>query len=50
MLYEVITDLYAKIGNKDKSDYYKNLIVNKFPDSKYAQYLVNPNYFIELEA
>jgi len=43
-------DLYAKVGNKTKSDYYKNLITREYPDSKYAQYLINPNYFIELEA
>lgn len=48
--YFELWDLYAKIGNQTKSNYYKNLIVNTYPDSKYAQYLINPNYFIELEA
>ncbi|PTN10589.1 tetratricopeptide repeat protein [Mangrovibacterium marinum] len=48
--YFELWDLYAKIGNRSKSDYYKQLIVNGYPNSKYAQYLVNPNYFIELEA
>ena len=43
-------DLYAKQNNQEKADYYKNLIISKFPDSKYAKYLLNPNYFIELEA
>lgn len=43
-------DLYTKQGDKEKSDYYKNLVVSKYPDSKYAKYLQNPNYFIELEA
>lgn len=43
-------DLYHKQNDQEKSDYYKNLIVSKYPDSKYAKYLVNPNYFIELEA
>jgi tetratricopeptide (TPR) repeat protein len=43
-------DLYTKQNNSEKADYYKNLIISKFPDSKYAKYLLNPNYFIELEA
>ena len=43
-------DLYTKQNNQEKADYYKNLIVSKFPDTKYAKYLLNPNYFIELEA
>ncbi|HKJ42833.1 MAG TPA: tetratricopeptide repeat protein, partial [Sunxiuqinia sp.] len=48
--YFELWDLYKKVGNQEKSDYYKNLIINNFPDSKYAKYLVNPNFFIELEA
>ncbi len=43
-------DLYTKQNNQEKADYYKNLITSKFPESKYAKYLQNPNYFIELEA
>ncbi len=43
-------DLYDLMGNKERSDYYRNLIISQFPDSKYAQYLINPNYFIEMEA
>ncbi len=43
-------DLYELMGNKQKSDYYRSLIITGFPDSKYAQYLVNPNYFVEMEA
>ena len=43
-------DLYTKLNDKEKSDYYKSLIVSKYPETKYAKYLLNPNYFIELEA
>jgi tetratricopeptide (TPR) repeat protein len=43
-------DLYKKLPNQEKADVYKNLVVSKYPDSKYAKYLLNPNYFIELEA
>lgn len=43
-------DLYTKQNNPERADYYKNLITGKYPASKYAKYLLNPNYFIELEA
>lgn len=43
-------DLYELMGNAEKSEMYKNLIISRYPDSKYAQYLVNPNFFNELEA
>ena len=48
--YFELYDLYNKMTNQEKSDYYKNLIVLNYPDSKYAKFLLNPNYFIELEA
>ncbi len=48
--YFELYDLYNKMNNQEKSDYYKNLIISQYPDSKYAKYLLNPNYFIELEA
>lgn len=43
-------DLYNKQNNQERADYYKNLIIGKYPDSKYAKYLQNPNYFVDLEA
>jgi tetratricopeptide (TPR) repeat protein len=43
-------DLYELMGDKQKSDYYRNAIITRFPESKYAQYLLNPNFFIEMEA
>jgi tetratricopeptide (TPR) repeat protein len=43
-------DLYELMGDRQKSDYYKNAIISQFPNSNYAQYLVNPNFFIEMEA
>jgi len=43
-------DLYDIIGDQQKSDYYKKLIISQFPDSKFAQYLINPNFFVEMEA
>ncbi len=43
-------DLYELMGDKQKSDYYRNLIISQFPTSNYAQYLINPNFFIEMQA
>ena len=48
--YFELWDLYTKQNNQEKTDFYKNLITGKYPDSKYAKYLLNPNYFIEQEA
>lgn len=43
-------DLYELMGDHEKANYYRNLLINNFPESKYAQYLVNPNFFVEMEA
>ena len=43
-------DLYELMGDKQKSDSYRNLIITQFPESNYAQYLINPNFFIEMQA
>uniref|UniRef100_UPI003216D47B type IX secretion system periplasmic lipoprotein PorW/SprE n=1 Tax=uncultured Draconibacterium sp. TaxID=1573823 RepID=UPI003216D47B len=43
-------DSYELLNNKPKSDYYRNLIISGYPESKFAQYLINPNFFIEMEA
>jgi tetratricopeptide (TPR) repeat protein len=43
-------DLYELMGNSERSNHYRNLIISQFPDSKYAQYLQNPNFFVEMEA
>lgn len=43
-------DLYELMGDRQKSEYYRDLIISQFPESKYAQFLLNPNYFNELQA
>jgi lipopolysaccharide biosynthesis regulator YciM len=43
-------DDYELMSNHDKSLYYRNLIIERFPKSKYARFLQNPNFFAELEA
>lgn len=37
------------IGNSEQSDYYKQLILSQFPDSRSAKIISNPNYFKEIE-
>jgi len=41
--------LYDGIGNKEKAAYYKDLLINNYPESDYAKLLLDPNYFKELE-
>ena len=43
-------DLYELIGDAAKAAEYRNLIIGRFPESKYAQYLLNPNFFDDLQA
>jgi len=40
-------DLYKSLGKPDSSNYYRDLILQKYPNSNYAKYLVNPNFFVE---
>jgi len=47
--YYYLYELYREINNEARSEYYKNLIISKFPDSNYTGILTNPNYFKELE-
>ncbi len=44
-LYRIYTDL----ENKEKSDYYKNLILTKYPETDFAKLLINPNYYLEVQ-
>ncbi len=43
-------DLYELMGDHAKAQSYRDLIISRFPNSKYARYLQNPNYFMELVA
>lgn len=45
LLYKICKDA----GNNSKANVYKNLIINKFPESKYAKLLQDPNYIKELQ-
>lgn len=41
---------YTTLNNSSLSSKYKNLIISKYPQSKYALYLLNPKYLIELQS
>src|SRR5690606_18317998 len=36
--------MYAEMGNAGKSEYHKNVLLTKYPDSDYAKVILNPNY------
>lgn len=42
--------LYKKTSNQNKADYYKELIIIQYPDSKYAKIIQDPNFFNKLMA
>ena len=42
--------LYLSLGNSARAEYYKNIILNDYPDSDYSKLIRNPNYIKELEA
>jgi tetratricopeptide (TPR) repeat protein len=48
-LYMNLFYCYNKIGNKPQADFYKNLLVKNFNDSKFAQYVLHPEVFDPVE-
>jgi outer membrane protein assembly factor BamD (BamD/ComL family) len=44
-LYMNLFYCYNKTGNKQQADFYKNLLVKNFNDSKFAQYVLHPEVF-----
>lgn len=43
-------DLYEMMGETLQAEKYKKLIVSEYPESNFAQYLVNPDFFVEVES
>ena len=41
-LYLNLSYCYRKLGNLQKADYYKNLLLHKFEKSKYTQFVIHP--------
>jgi tetratricopeptide (TPR) repeat protein len=48
--YYVLYRIYLGEKKQDKSDYYKEKILNEFPDSEFALLIKNPNSAVELNA
>jgi tetratricopeptide (TPR) repeat protein len=48
--YYVLYRIYLAEKNTAKADYYKNKILNEFPDSEFAALIKNPDYAQELNA
>ncbi len=42
--------LCDKTGNTARSDYYKNQIITRYPNSRYAKILSDPNYILQIRA
>jgi tetratricopeptide (TPR) repeat protein len=42
--------MYRELANQPQAEYYKDLITSKFPNSKYAQAITNPNFFRDIKA
>ncbi|NOX85301.1 MAG: tetratricopeptide repeat protein [Chlorobi bacterium] len=42
--------IYNETKNTDKANYYKDLIVSNYPDSDYAQVILDPDYYTKLNA
>jgi tetratricopeptide (TPR) repeat protein len=49
-VYYSLYKLYRIMGDESRADEFKNMIITKFPNSKYARMFTNPNYLSELEA
>ncbi len=47
--YYNLYQIFASQGDSERIEYYKSLILNKFPDSRSAKIISNPNYFKEIE-
>lgn len=42
--------LYTAMGNQQKADYYKNILVNDYPSTEFARLIKNPDYAKQTEA
>jgi hypothetical protein len=42
--------LYTGLQNQPKSDYYRDLLLNEYPETDYAKLMVNPDYYKEIQA
>ncbi|MEO8146308.1 MAG: tetratricopeptide repeat protein [Bacteroidia bacterium] len=40
---------YLTLKDQEKSDYYKNILLNDYPESEFAKMILNPNYWRETQ-
>ncbi len=45
--YYYLFKIYEELGDKERKEHYKQLIINRFPDSDYAKVLTDPDYFLK---
>ena len=45
-----LCQLYKDLENLPKSDFYRNLILTKYPETDFAKLLVNPDYYKEIQS
>jgi len=50
MVYYFISLLYNSLEDEKNAEVYRSKVIDEYPDSKYAQALINPNYFREIRA
>lgn len=46
-IYYQLYRIYTTLKNQSQADYYKDLLLNNYPNSEYAQIIKNPNYAAE---
>ncbi len=49
-VYYQLYRLYLDVGNNELAEYYKNLIVEDYPESDYAKIIIDPEYYKTLQA
>ncbi len=50
MVYYFLSILYADLGDEANAQAYRSKVIADYPQSKYAQALINPNYFREVRS
>ncbi len=50
MVYYFLSMLYAEVGDEVNAQACRSKVIADYPQSKYAQALINPNYFREIKA
>lgn len=40
---------YLVLKNQEKADYYKNYLIDNYPESDYARLILNPNYYKDIQ-